>query len=82
MRSTNRALLAVALSLLAPLAWAQAAPGGQATLPLLLRHIDVPKDRITIVTAEGDGDGHGRAILRIGAATRDRAAGGPVGRVR
>ena len=36
MRPMNRALLALALSLLAPLAWAQAAPGGQASLPLLI----------------------------------------------
>jgi len=36
MRPMNRALLALALSLLAPLAWAQAAPGGQSSLPLLI----------------------------------------------
>jgi len=28
---------------------------GQGTLPLLLRHIDMPKDRITIVTADERG---------------------------
>ena len=36
MRPMTRAALALALSLLAPLAWAQAAPGGQASLPLLI----------------------------------------------
>ena len=36
MRPITRTALALALSLLAPLAWAQAAPGGQASLPLLI----------------------------------------------
>jgi flagellar biosynthetic protein FliP len=36
MRRSTRVLLGAALTLLAPLAWAQAAPGGQASLPLLI----------------------------------------------
>ena len=37
---------------------------GQGTLPLILRHIDMPRDRITILTAHESGRGGSRALRR------------------
>ncbi|MDP1718631.1 MAG: saccharopine dehydrogenase NADP-binding domain-containing protein, partial [Burkholderiales bacterium] len=47
---------------------------GQGTLPLLLRHIDIPKDRITIVTADERGKkeaGHYGIKFIVSPLTRD-----------